>query len=187
MNNNDIRRCILDTAVQIYVDRNETASKSIDYTASRIRGYLARCGRISEPFELFIQRFCGFFLGDDNALTASELAAISEFYKDTPCGKDYSEFVWAMFRVAIRKHKANIEYLTAATSDQRQRLKGCYPCSIFDRIENFIEYFQTFSPDKSNLLLYASIYHIGYTDGIRAERARRKKQDKHIGKELCNV
>lgn len=175
MSNNEIRQCILDTAVRIYVERNESARKSIDYTASRIHGYPARCGRISEPFELFILRFYDYFLGDDNALTASEITTVSDFYRDTPCKAEYSEFVWAMFKAEIRKHKANIEYLTAATSDQRQRLKGCYPCPILDRIGNYIKSFQTCLYGKGVSVLYASIYHIGYTDGIRDERTRRKK------------
>lgn len=85
MSNNEIRQCILDTAVRIYVERNESARKSIDYTASRIHGYPARCGRISEPFELFIRRFYDYFLGDDNALTTSEITAVSDFYRNTPC------------------------------------------------------------------------------------------------------
>ena len=80
---------------------------------------------------------------------------------------------------------AEYEQLKADTAEDRNIVNYAFPGQILDRIEKLIKYYELNHTEK--VLIYSACFHIGYTDGIRAERARRKKQNKHTGKELCNV
>jgi len=80
---------------------------------------------------------------------------------------------------------AEYEQLKADTAEDRKLVKHCFPGKIFRRINKLVCYYGL--KKREPIMIYVACYHVGYIDGIRAERARRKKQDKHTGKELCNV
>ena len=77
------------------------------------------------------------------------------------------------YREAVQAHKTELQRLTDATAELRKLEKGCFSGKILDRIGDYIRYC-TEIRKSSTMFLYINIYHIGYADGKRAERARRK-------------
>ena len=68
---------------------------------------------------------------------------------------------------------AEYEQLKADTVEDRKLVKHCFPCKIFRRINKLVRYYTLKKSEP--IMIYVACYHVGYIDGIRAERARRKK------------
>lgn len=71
-----------------------------------------------------------------------------------------------------------INKLYSTTAADRKLIEHSYPISILNRIGAIIDFYRMKKTDI--LLMYAAVYHIGYVDGKRAERARRKGESHNV-------
>lgn len=124
----------------------------------------------------FEERLFNYVLyNNEDALTLKEIDRICFYYGYgvRPLLEEYSEAVFEQFRDADRNNKAEIQRLVEATAELRKLDKGCYCIPILERIGDYIKYYERVRP-IDRLALYILVYNIGYADGKRAERARRK-------------
>lgn len=77
--------------------------------------------------------------------------------------------------------RAYVKELEEKTAELRMLDNSCYPISILNRIEDYIELMHI--EETEELLIYTSVYNIGRVDGIRDERARRRAKTAPTGEE----
>lgn len=183
--NNEIRQLFLDQAVKYH------SCGLSKYSALKQTADCFYRNSIKQGLELptltpqYRERIFSFIFGDDTSLTAQELELACRCFHASLTQEPYGEGVFKEYHNALEQYHIYVKGLEEETAELCKFDKGCFPIQILDRIDKYIEYRRTMEVEEC--LIYAGVYNIGWADGIRAERARRKKQDKHTGKELCNV
>lgn len=147
--------------------------------------FLIDSTRVSrKAVELFQERLFNYVLFNEETLTTEEIDRIYYYfgYGRKPLAKEYSEEVFERFRRAVQEHKAELKRLTEATAELRELEKSCSPIETLEKIYDYIRYYEIVEP-RDRLLICSGIYHIGYIEGKRAERVRRKAKAAPAGKE----
>lgn len=169
----EIRQLIISRAVTYSKEYSVSIFKAItDYAHSLYHFSTAR-GLHTLYSSGYRERFYDFVLGDDKALNTSELRFAATYFTGSKKGEEYGAELLEELQFAVSEHRAEIKRLTDSTEGIRRDQKSLYPLKIFPRISDYIQYVKETMDEPSNgILLYTSLYHIGYIDGIRAERKR---------------
>lgn len=171
----EIRQLIISRAVTYSKEYSVSIFKAItDYAHSLYHFSTAR-GLHTLYSSGYRERFYDFVLGDDKALNTSELRFAATYFTGSKKGEEYGAELLEELQLAVSEHRAEVKRLTDSTEGIRRDQESLYPSKILSRISDYIQYVKETMDEPSNgILLYTSLYHIGYIDGIRAERTRRK-------------
>lgn len=176
MNNEEIRQGLINKAVVYSRSYHGGGLKyqAIEDVAHEQFHSIFPCGMERLFYEDYRERYFNYLIGDDEALTESEKEHIVNYlqYRDPPKYK-YGESVFEHARIEIEEHRTEIKRLTETTEKLRKICDYAHPFQILDRISDYLSYYKKVAVREHNLVL-AGIYQIGYIDGKRAERQRRK-------------
>lgn len=120
------------------------------------------------------ERFFDFVLGDDSALTDTELYYIGWHYIKTPEAEPPAADVLEELKEAVTEHRSEIKRITDSTAEMRRILRRTKIDPVFERINDFVRYNEIVHSD-GKMLFYIELYMIGLIDGKRQERTRRRK------------
>lgn len=168
-------------------------SRILSYAASyRVTSYKALCDVSSSTFKFMIgwskkrgetvctnytdykERFFDFVLGDNSALTDTELYYIGWNYSKTPEAESPAADVLEELKEAVTEHRTEIKRITDSTSEIRRILSRTKIEPAFERIKDFIRYNELVHSDGETLF-YIELYMFGFIDGKRQEREGRRK------------
>ena len=125
----------------------------------------------------YCRRFSDFVvLGDETALSDSELGLASRYYGDVPLNGRLDQGVFDLFKNTLKVHRERLAYLEEATADTRKILKGVNIDKVRSRIRDYLNYCEEFIDFPGEMIRFVAIYQIGYVDGKREERHRKKRQ-----------
>lgn len=118
-------------------------------------------------------RFSDFVIGNPESLTSTELEAVAFYYGRSPYPPEPSKELIEQLRGEVEEIRAEDKRLLQSTAYIRHLMEHCFPISILKKIRDFVYYYKRFKP-YSELIFFANLYAIGYIDGKREERRKRK-------------
>lgn len=118
-------------------------------------------------------RFSDFVIGNPESLTDTELEAVAFYYGRSPYPPEPSKELIEQLRGEVEEIRAEDKRILQSTAHIRHLMEHCFPISILKKIRDFVDYYNRFRP-YSELIFFANLYAIGYIDGKREERRKRK-------------
>lgn len=185
----EIRQLIISHAV-IYSEEHSISAYNAVTTYARYLYSFSTARGLRTPYSSgYRERFYDFVLGDNNALNNSELRYAAAYFAGTRITKKFAAETLKELQKTVSAHRAEVKRLTEATEEIRRDQGSCFPFSIMPRISDYVRYVAEVTDEPNNpFFMYTSLYHIGYVDGIRAERNRRKaKNIPTRGEEVTDV
>lgn len=184
MDHEEIRQRIIGEAIRYAMNYSLSAYKALNDIALRFYNFSSSRG-LNVLFKTnYRERFFDYVLGNEKALTAEEIRFVSIYFRHTCSDKVYDEAVFEKFRKGVEKHRAEIQRITKSTEKIRRSLNNLAPFEVYPRIENYIKYFrEVLDEPDDGVAMYTSLYYIGFIDGKREERARRKRKTAPVGEE----
>ena len=184
MSYEEIRQRIIGEAVKYAINYSISAYGALNDIAIRFYNFSSSRG-LNVLFETnYRERFFDYVLGNEKALTAEEIRLVSIYFQRTYSDKVYDEAVFEKFRKGVEKHRAELRRLTESTEEIRRCLNKLVPFGVYPRIKDYIDYFTGVLDEPDNgIIMYTSLYYIGFIDGKREERARRKRKNAPTGEE----
>lgn len=184
MSYEEIRQRIIGEAVKYAINYSISAYGALNDIAIRFYNFSSSRG-LNVLFKTnYRERFFDYVLGNEKALTAEEIRLVSIYFQRTYSDKVYDEAVFEKFRKGVEKHRAEIQRIKKSTEKIRRCLKELKPFEVYPRIEDFIRYFRgVLDEPDDGIAMYTSLYYIGFIDGKREERARRKRKTAPVREE----
>lgn len=170
---NDLRQLFINHAVGYNLKHHMSKYNALKQTADYFYYYCEGQGLKLPHISDYRERVFSFIFGDNNALTLEQLNTACNYFM--PLKREpYSKETFDEYYKALEAYRAYVKRLEEKTAELRKLENSCFPCSILERIEDYIKLMHIEGRDE--LLIYTSIYNIGRVDGIRAERQRRKEK-----------
>lgn len=130
------------------------------------------CGAFKTDYRFRFAKFV--VLGDEDSLSESELELASLYFGDNPFKLRYPQKAFDIYANTLKVHKEWLEKLETATENTRKTLKSMHIDEIISRIKDYLNYIDEFVDDNGEMCRYLCLYQIGYADGKRAERQKKK-------------
>lgn len=184
MDYEEIRQRIINKAVKYAIEFESSKYKALASVAAEIHAF-SKYNGLRVLFKTnYRERFFDYVLGNEEALTADEIRVISIYLANFRTNHVYNESVFEQFHKAVEMHRTEIKRLTESTEKIRRDQKSFFPFEVLPRIEDYVNYFREVIDEPDNgIMMYTSLYHIGFIDGKREERARRKGKTAPVGDE----
>lgn len=178
---NDLRQLLIDQAVEYntkhHMPKYNALKQAADYLYWYSKGQGLKLPHISD----YRERVFSFIFGDNSSLTTEEFLTACRYFLHPLRNKHYDKSTFDEYNKALEAFRAYVKELEEKTAALRMLDNSCYPISILNRIEDYIELMHI--EETEELLIYTSVYNIGRVDGIRDERARRRAKTAPTGEE----
>lgn len=183
----EIRYLIISRAVTYSEKYRTSIYQSVTTYARYLYNYSTSRGLCTPFSSEYRERFFDFILGNNTALNDSELRLAATYFKGIQA-EPYDKKLLEKLKSEISKHRAEISRLTNSTDEIRRDQKSLRPFMVMPRISDYIRYIIEVTDTPCNgIVMYTSLYHIGYVDGIRAERKRRNRSKNNNKEETADV
>ncbi|MGM9936729.1 MAG: hypothetical protein ACI38A_05245 [Candidatus Ornithomonoglobus sp.] len=180
MEKEQLRAIIIKCILKYAEEYKTTIFKALNECSVSSYLFLFRTRGCSISKHEYSEHFFDFVLGDDFSFTDTEYQYACIYYGSHAETEPPKVEVIEMFRQAIEEHRAENKRLTEVTKDIRRNEQSCSLSNTLEKIEDYIKYCHEVCSYDSEILLYIRLYHMGFVDGKRSERARRKNAARHI-------
>lgn len=178
---NDLRQLLIDQAVEYNTKHHMPKYNALKQAADYLYWYSKGQGLKLPHISNYRERVFSFIFGDNSSLTTEEFSTACRYFLHPLRNKHYDKSTFDEYNKALEAFRAYVKELEEKTAELRMLDNSCYPISILNRIEDYIELMHI--EETEELLIYTSVYNIGRVDGIRDERARRRAKTAPTGEE----